>query len=81
MENLVRHIILASFSQERMTYIQDEAKVVCQSKDGRDGKVFGAFYAAVVMQSLKNWRSLNILPHQDIGGLGDKSQPIFSLWL
>lgn len=27
MENLARYIICASFSQERMTYIQDEAKV------------------------------------------------------
>ena len=32
MENLACYIIRASFSQERMTYIQDEAKVVYQSK-------------------------------------------------
>ncbi|MBW1751584.1 MAG: transposase [Deltaproteobacteria bacterium] len=34
--------VRASFSQERMTYIQDEAKVVYQSKDGKDEKVFDA---------------------------------------
>jgi hypothetical protein len=39
MENLARYIIRASFSQERMTYIQGEAKVVYQSKDGREQKV------------------------------------------
>ena len=42
MENLARYIIRASFSQERMTYIQDDAKVVYQSKDGREEKVFDA---------------------------------------
>ena len=42
MENLARYIIRASFSQERMTYIQGEAKVVYQSKDGREEKVFDA---------------------------------------
>jgi hypothetical protein len=42
MENLDRYIIRASFSQERMTYIQGEAKVVYQSKDGREEKVFDA---------------------------------------
>ena len=30
LENLARYIIRASFSQERMTYIQDDAKVVYQ---------------------------------------------------
>gem|GEM_PF-5891218 len=34
--------IRACFSQERMTYIQDEAKVVYQSKDGRKEKGFDA---------------------------------------
>ena len=40
MENLARYIIRASFSQERMTYIPDESKVIYQSKDGKDEKVF-----------------------------------------
>ena len=34
-ENLARYIIRASFSQERMTYFQEESKVVYQSKDGK----------------------------------------------
>ena len=50
MENLARYIIRASFSQERMTYIQDEAKVIYQSKacprlrsgNGEHQKVFDA---------------------------------------
>ncbi|MBC8179186.1 MAG: transposase, partial [Deltaproteobacteria bacterium] len=36
MENLARYIIRASFSQERMTYIPEETKVIYQSKDGKD---------------------------------------------
>ncbi|MFH1951682.1 MAG: transposase [Pseudomonadota bacterium] len=40
MENLARYIIRASFSQERMTYTPDESKVIYQSKDGKDEKVF-----------------------------------------
>jgi hypothetical protein len=35
MENPARYIIRASFSQERMTYLQDESKVVYQSKDAK----------------------------------------------
>ncbi len=42
MENLARYIIRASFSQERMTYIQEESKVVYQSKDGKEEKIFDA---------------------------------------
>ena len=42
MENLARYIIRASFSQERMTYIPDEATVIYQSKDGKEEKVFDA---------------------------------------
>ncbi len=42
MENLTRYIIRASFSQDRMTYIQEEAKVVYQSKDAKDHKLFDA---------------------------------------
>ena len=42
MENLARYIIRASFSQERMTYIAEESKVIYQSKDGKDEKAFDA---------------------------------------
>ena len=48
MENLARYIIRAAFSQERMRYIpatasaDGEAKVIYQSKDGRERKVFPA---------------------------------------
>ena len=41
-ENLARYIIRASFSQERMTYIPEESKVLYQSKDGKKEKVFDA---------------------------------------
>ena len=42
MENLARYIIRASFSQERMTYFPEDSKVVYQSKDGKEEKIFDA---------------------------------------
>jgi len=42
MENLARYVVRASFSQERMTYITEEAKVVYRSKDGKNEKTFDA---------------------------------------
>jgi hypothetical protein len=41
-ENLARYIIRASFSQERMTYIPEESKVLYQSKDGKKENMFDA---------------------------------------
>ncbi len=41
-ENLARYIIRAFFSQERMTYIPEELKVVYRSKDGKEEKTFDA---------------------------------------
>jgi len=41
-ENLARYIIRASFSQERMTYIPEDSKVIYQCKDGKEEKVFDA---------------------------------------
>jgi len=42
MENLACYIIRASFSQERMQYLDQEGKVVYTSKDGRTSKSFPA---------------------------------------
>ncbi len=42
MENLACYIIRASSSQERMSDLREEAKVVYQSKDGKHEKVFNA---------------------------------------
>ena len=42
MENLARYSIRASFSQERMTYLRDESKVVYQGKDAKKTKTFDA---------------------------------------
>ena len=42
MENLARYIIRASFSQDRMTYVPEDSKVVYQSKDGKEEKIFDA---------------------------------------
>ena len=42
MENLARYIIRASFSQERMRYLEKEGAVVYRSKDGKDQKTFPA---------------------------------------
>ena len=51
MENLARYIIRASFSQERMTYIPEESKVVYHSKDGKSEKVFDALEWLAAMAS------------------------------
>jgi len=40
MENLAHYIMRVSFSQERMTYIQKESKVIYQSKDGKKEEAF-----------------------------------------
>ena len=42
MENLARYIIRASFSQERMSYIPEESKVLYRSKDGKRENIFDA---------------------------------------
>jgi len=42
MENLARYIIRASFSQERMTYLPEEARMIYRSKDTRREKAFAA---------------------------------------
>jgi hypothetical protein len=42
MENLARYIIRASFSQERLSYVVNESKVIYKSKNGNDTKEFDA---------------------------------------
>lgn len=42
MDCLARYIIRASFSLERMTYLPDEAKVICRFKNGKSDKTFDA---------------------------------------
>jgi len=42
MENLARYIIRASFSQERMSYVEEEVQVLYRSKDGEEEKIFDA---------------------------------------
>jgi hypothetical protein len=42
MENLARYIIRASFSQERLQYLDQEEKVVYTAKDKKTSKVFAA---------------------------------------
>ena len=42
MENLARYIIRASFSQERMQYLDQEGTVIYTSKDGATTKNFPA---------------------------------------
>ena len=51
MENLARYIIRASFSQERMTYIPEDSKVVYRSKDGKEERVFDALEWLAAMGS------------------------------
>jgi hypothetical protein len=42
MENLARYFPRASFSQERMQYLQEPSKVVYRAKDGTAEKAFDA---------------------------------------
>jgi len=42
MENLPRYAIRASFSQERMSYVEEDGIVVYRSKDGAAQEVFDA---------------------------------------
>ena len=42
MENLARYIIRASFSQDRLSYMVNESKVIYKSKSGNDTKEFDA---------------------------------------
>ena len=42
MENLARYIIRASFSQERMKYLDQEGRVVYTAKDKKTSKSFPA---------------------------------------
>ncbi len=42
MENLARCVIRPSFSQERMTDLPEESKVIYAPKDGKREKVFEA---------------------------------------
>jgi hypothetical protein len=51
MENLARYIIRAPFSQERMTYLSEESKVIYESKDGKEEKVFDALEWLAAMGS------------------------------
>jgi hypothetical protein len=51
MENIARYIIRASFSQERMTYLSEESKVIYESKDGKGEKVFDALEWLAAMGS------------------------------
>ena len=51
MENLARYIIRASFSQERMTYIPEESKVIYRSKDDKNEKDFDALEWIAAMAS------------------------------
>jgi hypothetical protein len=51
MENLARYIIRASFSQERMTYVREESKLIYKSKDGRQQKAFDALEWLAAMSS------------------------------
>jgi hypothetical protein len=51
MENLARYIIRASFSQERMTYLPEESRIIYRSKDNRQEKIFDALDWLAAMAS------------------------------
>ena len=51
MKNLARYIIRASFSQERMTYLSEESRIIYRSKDDRQEKIFDALDWLAAMTS------------------------------
>jgi hypothetical protein len=51
MENLARYIIRASFSQERITYLPEESRIIYRSKDHRRVKAFDALEWLAAMTS------------------------------
>ena len=51
MENLARYIIRASFSQERMTYLPEESRIIYRPKDNRQEKAFDALDWMAAMTS------------------------------
>jgi hypothetical protein len=51
MENLARYILRASFSRERMQYLQEPSKVVYRAEDGTQGKAFDALMWLAAMCS------------------------------
>ena len=56
MENLARYIIRASFSQERMSYVEEEVQVLYRSKDGEEEKIFDAMEWPRLLSGCKHWR-------------------------
>ncbi len=53
MESLARYVIRAPFSQERITYVPDESKVVYKSKDGKDYWAIGTNSTLVKKRLIK----------------------------
>jgi hypothetical protein len=51
LENLAAYLIRATFSQERMEYIPEEAAVVYHSKDGKEKKTYDALEWLAAMGS------------------------------
>jgi hypothetical protein len=51
MENLAAYLIWAPFSQERIEYILEEARVICDSKDGKDKKTYDSLEWLVAVGS------------------------------
>jgi len=51
MENLARYIIRASFSQERMSYLPEESRIIYRSKDNRLEKTCEALDRPAAMTS------------------------------
>jgi hypothetical protein len=87
LENLARYIVLASFSQERMSYLEEEAQVLYRSKDGKEDKVLDAleWLAAMCSHVVPRKKSILIcgvrqLPilctHVHVYGLNSVDQPL-----
>jgi hypothetical protein len=60
MESPARYIIRACFSQERMTYIPEESKVVYISKNGKEKKEFKAPVSSTG-QARNSWRPCAVM--------------------
>lgn len=74
MENLARYIIRASFSQERMQYLEQEGKVVYTSKDGKTTKGFPAMEWLAAMCSHIPNKGEQMVKYYSTGTRNSKNQ-------
>ena len=75
MENLARYVIRASFSQERMGYVEEDGTVVSRSKDRAEQEVFDAPEGLAAMCSHVPDTGEQMVPYYCEDCEGDRGHP------